>query len=247
VTIASLDRQTVLITGAANGLGRALATAFDKAGSNLILLDVNVTALEETAQMLSRPASLHVVDLSDTAATAAAVADIRQKFPILNTLIHNAGYLVPKPYAAMEQKDWDTTFNVGVQAAHLLTKAWWSDWLQTGATVIYVSSRSGIEGGSGHSAYVATKHALEGLVKVLGEEGKDAGILINTVTPGWYMRTPMSEQNHPVELRAKWVDAIRFTAGFLYLAERRNPALSGQRLSAWDLSEQFRDLYPFLD
>ncbi len=247
MTATPLDRQTVLITGAANGLGRALASAFDKVGSNLILLDVNAEALEETARMLSRPASLHVVDLSDTAATAAAVSRIRETSPILHTLIHNAGYLVPKSYAAMEQEDWDRTFNVGVQAAHLLTKAWWNDWLQTGAAVIYVSSRSGIEGGKDHSAYVATKHALEGLVKVLGEEGRQAGIMVHTVTPGGYMRTPMSEQNHPIELRSKWVDAIRFAAGFLYLAERRDPTLSGQRLSAWELSEQHRGLYPALD
>lgn len=235
-----LGQQTVLLTGAGAGLGRALAQAFDLHGSRLVLLDVDAAALEQTAATLKRVAELHVTDLSDLEATAATVHAVRDRYPRIDTLIHNAGYLLPTPYAETDESRWTRTFNTGLPAAHLLTRPFWTDWQQTGAAAIYLSSRAGIEGGAGHAPYVATKHAIEGFVKVLGEEGAAAGILVHAVTPGAYMRTPMSQQNHPPELRPQWIDPILLAPAFLYLAQRADPRLSGQRLNAWELSEEHR-------
>jgi NAD(P)-dependent dehydrogenase (short-subunit alcohol dehydrogenase family) len=235
-----LDRQTVLLTGAAAGLGRALALAFDRAGARLVLVDVNREALDETAAMLAQTPDLRVCDLSGQSATADLADAIRKAHPRIDTLIHNAGYLKPTPYADTDARLWDTTFNTGLPAAHLLTHPFWAGWQQTGAAAIYVSSRAGIEGGAGHAPYVATKHAIEGFVKVLGEEGAPAGIMVHAITPGAYMRTPMSEQNHPPDVRPQWIDPILLAPAFLYLAQRPDAALSGQRLNAWDLSEAQR-------
>ncbi len=230
-----LAQQTALITGAANGLGRALALAFSQAGAALVLVDRDEPGLLEAAGRLPRT-STYVADLSNAEATRAMIARVQAEHPAIHTLIHNAGFLVPQPFAEMPDERWDLMFNVGIQAARLLTKALWTDWQTTGGVGIYVSSRSGIEADPGEAAYCATKHALEGFVKVLGLEGEAHGICVHSVTPGMYMRTPMSEQNYTPEQKAKWVDPMELTPAFLHLARRRDKSLSGKRLSAWELS-----------
>jgi NAD(P)-dependent dehydrogenase (short-subunit alcohol dehydrogenase family) len=232
-----LAQQTVLITGAANGLGRALATAFGNAGSTLALADVDEQALGEVARTLPK-AFAYVADLSSADATRQMIEKVRSDHATVHTLIHNAGFLIPQPFGEMSDARWELTFNVGIQAARLLTRAWWPDWLQDGGTAIYVSSRSGIEGFDGEAAYCATKHAIEGFVKALAIEGTPHGIFVHAVTPGMYLRTPMSERNYPPELKAQWVDPLELTPAFLSLALRGDASLSGQRLSAWELSRR---------
>jgi NAD(P)-dependent dehydrogenase (short-subunit alcohol dehydrogenase family) len=232
-----LDRQTVLITGAANGLGNALARAFGAAGAKLALVDFDERGLHEIAGSLPG-ATAYVADLSKAEATRAMIAAVRSEHETVHTLIHNAGFLVPQAFAEMPDEQWDLMFNVGIQAARLLTKAFWVDWQRAGGAAIYVSSRSGIEAEFGEAAYASSKHALEGFVKVLAIEGEASGIMVHSVTPGMYMRTPMSEQNYTPQLKAKWVDPIVLTPAFLYLAMRPNKALSGRRLSAWELSQR---------
>jgi len=232
-----LDRQTVLITGAANGLGSALARAFGAAGARLVLVDFDEKGLHAIANSLPG-ATAYVADLSNAEATRAMIAAVRSDHETVHTLIHNAGFLVPQAFATMPDRQWDLMFNVGIQAARLLTQAFWADWQKAGGAAIYVSSRSGIEADFGEAAYCATKHALEGFVKALAIEGEASGTMVYSVTPGMYMRTPMSEQNYTPELKQKWVDPIELTPAFLYLAMRPDRTLSGKRLSAWELSRR---------
>ncbi len=237
-----LSEQTVLITGAANGLGSAIAAAFACAGSQLILVDVDAANLDRVARHVPG-ATCHVADLSDRTATAEMLGAVIEKHRRVDTLVHNAGFLKPAPFDEMDWGRWSHTFNVGIQAAYLMTRTFWPAWRRHGGTGIYVSSRSGIEGSAGETPYSATKHAIEGFVQSLALDGAESGIFAHSVTPGMYMHTPMSEQNYPPELKTRWVEPIQLAPAFLYLAERQDATLSGKRLSAWELSEQFRDRY----
>ena len=230
----------MLITGAAQGLGRALAIAFAAAGARLLLVDFDEAGLAELAATLPRATS-YVADLSDEAATRLLLGRMHGEHPRVDTLIHNAGFLKPQDFAEMPDDRWRLTFNVGIQAAWLLTKSLWHDWHVSGGAAIYVSSRSGIEGFAGEAPYCATKHAIEGFVKALAIEGAASGIFLHAVTPGRLIHTRMSEQNYTPEFKQQWADPAEFTAAFLYLAERRDPTLSGQRLDAWALSQQVRN------
>ncbi len=237
--IPELSQQTVLITGAASGLGRALALAFAVAGATLALVDFDEARLRQTAAGLTN-ASIYVGDLSSAAATRRMIAAVRNDHPTVHTLVHNAGFLVPQAFAEMEEERWELTFNVGIQAAYLLTRAFWAQWLQTGGAAIYVSSRSGIEGFDGETAYCASKHAIEGFVKALGIECAGSGMVVHTITPGIFIQTRMSEQNYPPELKARWVDPRELAPAFLHLAMRKERACSGQRMNAWDLVQKIR-------
>ena len=228
----AVDGQSVLLTGAAQGLGAAIARHLHQLGARLILVDRDADGLAETVDACPGAVSA-VVDLADAAATDQALAEVLSG-PV-DTLIHNAAILRVEPLEEVSLEAFRTTLDVGIQAAFQLTKSVWPEMKTQGGALIFVSSRSGIEGFANETAYCAAKHALEGFSKCLAMEGRPHGILSVTVTPGMYVRTPMSETNYPPELKEKWVDPILLAPAFAHLATRPMH-LSGRRLSAWELS-----------
>ena len=229
-----IEGQTIIVTGAAQGLGAAVARHLHDQGARLILMDRNEARLAEV-KLRCPGAVAAVVDLSDSIATQHAIDQVVTG-PV-DTVVHNAAILRVEPLEDVSLVSFQATMNVGIQAGFQLTKAVWPTMQNRGGALIFVSSRSGIEGFDNETAYCASKHALEGFSKCLAMEGEEFGILSVTVTPGMYMRTPMSETTYSPELREKWVDPIELAPAFSYLATRPME-LSGQRLSAWELSKE---------
>jgi len=231
----ALSEQTVLITGAAQGLGAAVARVFGRSGARLILMDRDEAGLAAVANGIGGAVETHAVDLSNAAATEAEIAQLGGP---VDTLIHNAAILKPTPIDAESLASFRATLDVGIQAAFQLTQAVWPAMkARGGGALVFVSSQSGIKGFVDETAYCAAKHALEGFSKCLALEGAAHGILSCTITPGKAMHTPMSERNYPPELKAEWVDPERLAPAFVEIATKRDMALSGQRLNAWTLSE----------
>ena len=229
----ALEGQTVIVTGAAAGLGAAIARHLHAGAARLILMDRDAAGLAAVAA-LCPGAVTAVVDFADAADTARALVEAVTG-PV-DTLIHNAAILTVEPVDVVPLARFQATLNVGIQAAFQLTQAVWPAMKTRGGTLVFVSSRSGIEGFADETAYCASKHALEGFSKSLALEGAAYGIVSVTITPGMFMHTPMSETTYGPEARAKWVDPIRLAPAFAYLATRPQH-LSGQRLDAWALSQ----------
>ena len=233
--IPPLADQRVVVTGAAQGLGAALARAFAAAGADLVLMDADAAGLEAVRAATGRGAFCRVVDLADASATAAALADLPGP---VDTLIHNAAILQPEPLETLDLARFSVTLNVGIQAGFQLSRAVWPGMkARGGGALVFVSSQSGIRGFADESAYCSAKHALEGFSKCLAIEGAPHGILSCTVTPGKAMRTPMSERNYPPDLKAQWIEPDRLAPAFLRIAATRDAGLSGRRLDAWAMSE----------
>lgn len=226
--------QSILVTGAAQGLGAAIARHLHGLGARLILLDRDEEGLAKTGSVCAG-ATTAVVDLADATDTERVIAEVVTG-PV-DTLIHNAAILRVEPIEVVTLDTFQATLNVGIQAAFQLTKAVWAGMQERGGALVFVSSRSGVEGFADETAYCAAKHALEGFSKCVAMEGEPHGILSVTITPGMYMHTPMSETTYPPELREKWVDPIELAPAFQYLATRPMH-LSGQRLNAWQLSQE---------
>jgi NAD(P)-dependent dehydrogenase (short-subunit alcohol dehydrogenase family) len=226
----------VVITGAALGLGAALARAFAEAGAQLVLMDRDAEAL---ARVAAQTGGLGLpVDLADAAATEAAIARMLTGDARIDTVIHNAAILVPQPLAELEFAMFRATLDVGIQAGYLLARAA-LPWMKVhGGALIFVSSQSGIRGFADETAYCAAKHALEGFSASLALE--EPGLVSCTITPGKAMRTPMSERNYPDELKAQWVDPALLAPAFLHIAETRDPGLSGKRLNAWEIAQSLK-------
>ncbi|AXC48423.1 SDR family NAD(P)-dependent oxidoreductase [Paracoccus suum] len=228
--------ETVLVTGAAQGLGAAIARHMAARGDRMLLIDRDAVGLAATASAC--PGALTATaDLSDAEDTARAIASLPCEE--VGTLIHNAAILRVEPIERVSLSTFRATLDVGIQAAFQLTQAVWPGMAaRGGGALVFVSSRSGIEGFANETAYCAAKHALEGFSKCLAMEGEASGIVSYTITPGMLMHTPMSETTYDAEARAAWVDPIRLAPAFTWLSDRRPREFSGQRLSAWDLSQR---------
>ena len=153
-------------------------------------------------------------------------------------MIHNAAVLVPKSFEETSDEYWNEMTNISLNSGYLLSNYTWKNMKKNKkGVIIFVSSRSGIEGFENESAYCASKHGLEGLMKSLALEGADKGIQVFTVTPGMYMKTPMSQQNYEDEYKKKWVDPIELAPAFLKLASGNYGNLSGSHVNAWEISK----------
>jgi NAD(P)-dependent dehydrogenase (short-subunit alcohol dehydrogenase family) len=239
----ALHGKAAIVTGAAQGLGYAISKAYVQHGMKVALIDVKADVLAQVVQefigMGGRCAGIPA-DLTDAEQTQAAVGRALELYGTPRTLVHNAAILDMLPFEQVDLAEWTRTVNVGIQAAYLLTWAVWTRMSEAGGgSVVYVSSRSGVEGFAGEAAYCTAKHGLEGLMKALALEGKPRNIAVNTITPGMYMHTPMSEQNYNPEARQKWVDPAALTPAFVHLARQDAGGVTGQRLSAWELSQQY--------
>jgi NAD(P)-dependent dehydrogenase (short-subunit alcohol dehydrogenase family) len=234
-----------IVTGAAQGLGYAIAAAYARAGMRLALMDIQGERLLQVADEIASAGSECLpiqVDLSDAADTARAVDRALDHDGTPRVLVHNAAILVNRPLLEVPLADWQREVSVGLQAAFLLTQAVWSPMTAAGrGSIVYVSSMSGIKGFAGESAYCPAKHGLEGFMKCMALEGQPRNIAVNTITPGMYMRTPMSERNYSDELKQKWVDPILLTPAFVFLARQNASGVTGQRLNAWELSRELEN------
>ncbi len=206
----------------------------------MVLIDRDARALDALGESLTNDALLIQADLADADATKAAIAQIDAGSNPVDTLIHNAAILRPEPFADVSHDMFRATLDVGIQAGFMLAQTVWPQMLDRGGALIFVSSQSGIKGFADETAYCAAKHALEGLSKCLALEAEGRDVVSCTITPGMAMNTPMSEQNYPPALKQKWVLPDLLAPAFLHIARSRDPAYSGERLNAWDISELHR-------
>ena len=227
--------KNILITGAAEGLGYAVSKKFAEKNANLFLVDINFEKLANN----NIPNSTNMkCDLSNISHVEELVEDLYNKKIEINILIHNAAVLIPKSFEDTDLKYWNEMINISLNSGFILSNyAWKNMKKKKKGVIIFVSSRSGVEGFKNESAYCASKHALEGLMKSLSIEGSKLGIQVFTITPGMFMNTPMSEQNYEEEHKKKWVDPIELAPAFLKLASGNFNDLNGKHLNAWEISK----------
>ncbi|MGI5166649.1 3-hydroxybutyrate dehydrogenase [Spirillospora sp. CA-253888] len=179
-----LGDRTVLVTGGGSGIGRACAAAFAAAGATVHVVDIDAAAAKDTAAAIGGHA--HVADLADASAVEGLPAGI-------DVLVNNAGLQHVAPIPDFPAERFTRIQQVMVTAPFLLLRRVLPHMYGRGwGRVVNISSVHGLRASPYKSAYVAAKHALEGLSKVTALEGAPHGVTSNCVNPG-YVRTPLVE------------------------------------------------------
>lgn len=239
----SLPGQVAVVTGAAQGLGYAIAKAYVAEGMKVALLDIRGDILREVAAEFSRLGGdvLPItVDLSDAADTQTAIDTVLEHYGTPRVLIHNAALLITRSMLEITLEQWQTEINIILQAAFILSKAVWQPMIDArGGSIVYLSSGSGYRGFIEEVAYNPGKHGIEGLMKCLALEGRAFNIAVNCATPGAPINTPMSDSNYTDEQKKSWVDPARLAPAFVMLARQDGAGLTGHRVAAratgkWD-------------
>jgi NAD(P)-dependent dehydrogenase (short-subunit alcohol dehydrogenase family) len=238
-----LQGQSAVVTGAAQGLGYAIAKRYAAEGMRVALMDVRADLLAKVAAELTAEGGdvLPItVDLSAAAQTQAAIDTALAHFGAPRVLVHNAALLITRSMQEITLADWQKEINIILQAAFILSKAVWQPMIEAGGgSIVYLSSGSGYRGFIEEVAYNPGKHGVEGLMKCLAMEGKAFNIAVNAATPGAPINTPMSDSNYTEEQKKKWVDPALLAPAFVFLAQQDASGTTGHRVAArsdgsWD-------------
>jgi 3-oxoacyl-[acyl-carrier protein] reductase len=200
-----LRGRRAIVTGAARGIGAAIARALHREGAYLVLMDREEALCRATAEALG--AHTVPVELSDPASTRAATADAIEALGGVDILVNNAGILRMAPLLDITVDDWDLTFDINVRAMLLTTQVAAPAMIANGGgTIINMASMGGKVGSPNQAHYAASKAAVIGLTRVTAMELGPHAIRANCICPG-YVLTEMGADTRTPEMVAKWSSA----------------------------------------
>lgn len=193
-----LQDKVTLITGAAGGIGTAIARLFAGEGSDLVLWDlVPVDNLASEIISLGRRAVGATLDISDLDAVEDAVKEAENKMGKIDVLINNAGITRDNLIFRMKPEEWDAVLKVNLYGAfHCLKVVGRLMAKKRGGSIVNISSVIGLRGNAGQANYGASKAGLIGLTKSAAREFARFGVRVNALAPG-YIQTPMTERLTP--------------------------------------------------
>lgn len=237
-----LDGKTALVTGAARGIGRAIAEELARNGANLALCDLKAEWLAETAasvEALGAKVACFSVDVSNGDAVTKAVASVMETFGSIDVLINNAGITKDGLMMRMSEADWDAVLSVNLKGTFLFTKAVSRPMMkQRSGAIVNIASIIGLIGNAGQCNYAASKAGVIALTKSTAKELAARNIRVNAVAPG-FIESKMTEVL-PEDVKQKMLDQIpmkRFggpgdvARTVLFLATEASSYMTGQVLT----------------
>ncbi len=187
-----LKGRVALVTGAAGGLGRAMAGALHGAGATLVLTDIDQVGLAQAASAFGARAETAVLDVTDEAAVQDLVDGILARSGRLDILVNNAGLGAAAALLEEETAQWRRVHAVNLDAVYLLAKAAAAPMVERGwGRIVNIASIYGAIGSPAVQAYAASKHAVVGLTRSVAAELGPRGVTCNAIGPG-YVRTGMT-------------------------------------------------------
>jgi 3-hydroxybutyrate dehydrogenase len=208
--MASLDGKVALITGAASGIGKAIAELYAREGAKVAIADIDRQAAEDTAAAINAAGGRALgvaMDVTDERAVEEGTDAVVQAFGSLDILISNAGVQIVNPIESFAFADWKKMLAIHLDGAFLTTRAALRHMYRnndtgksSGGIVIYMGSAHSHEASVLKAPYVTAKHGLLGLARTLAKEGAPHNVRSHVICPG-FVRTPLVEKQIPQQAK----------------------------------------------
>lgn len=245
----NLEGKLVLITGAARGLGYAMAEAFAAEKCRIIIADIQEKLAEESAKVIAEKYGVEVtsckIDVTSVDSIHEVFDKIKDKFGKLDVLVNNAGIQIRCPSKEFSEKDWDLLMGVNLKGTFFCSQAAANLMGENGGAIVNLSSGTSKETTPGRAPYVISKGGVNALTAVLASEwaqdsnGKKA-IRVNAVAPGWIL-TNMVQDGYRLGVvsEAQILSAVPFKRladpseiadAVVYLASDEASYITGQTL-----------------
>jgi len=181
----SLAGKTAVVTGAASGIGLAIAQAFAAKGASVALLDMNVDAALGHAKSLGENARAFACNVTDAASIDAAIAGVEQAFGGIDILVNSAGIVDLAPAEELSASAWQRTIDINLTGSFVMAQTVGRAMIKAGkgGRIINLASQAGSVAIDGHVAYCASKFAIIGVTKTLALEWGRYGITVNSISP----------------------------------------------------------------
>jgi len=195
-----LEGKVAIVTGAASGLGRAIAERFLKEGARVAIADVK--GAEQAAEALGAHALGVSMDVTNEKQVDEGVAQVAARFGGVDVLVSNAGVQYISALVDLQLSDWRRMLAIHLDGAFLTTRACMRRMRdqRRGGAIIYMGSVHSKEASPLKAPYITAKHGLIGLGKSVAKEGAAFGIRANTICPG-FVRTPLVEKQIPEQAK----------------------------------------------
>lgn len=192
----NLKEKIAIVTGGAQGIGRAICERFAGEGARIVVFDIDLDSAISLAQSIKDKSGLaqaFKVDVSNLQEVEQGVNKVVEQFSTIDILVNNAGITKDNLFIKMSEEEWDRVIQINLKGAFNLCKSVARIMLkQKSGKIINISSVIGMMGNVGQANYSASKAGLLGLTKSLAKEIASRGITVNAVAPG-YIQTQMTE------------------------------------------------------
>lgn len=232
-----LDGRVALVTGAASGLGAAIATALAQAGAQ-VAVHGNRRAATDTAEAIGGSSAAFQADLGDTAGAEKLFSEVKQRFGQVDILVNNAGTIHRDPAEEFKLDDWQRVVQVNLTSVFQLSQFVGRDLLarKAGGKIINIASLLSFQGGIRVPAYAASKGGVAQLTKALANEWAAHNIQVNAIAPGYFATTNTEAlQADPVRNRqileripaGRWGTPQDLSGAALFLASPASDYVTG--------------------
>ncbi|PXZ08281.1 short-chain dehydrogenase [Gilliamella apicola] len=239
----NFKNKVVLVTGAANGIGKGIAEKFASAGAHTVIVDFDSTQGKATAEQLSQKyvKSIFVqADVSNSDAMLKVREETFKAFGRIDILVLNAGVAYANKVDNISVEEWLKTININLSGLFYTVKAFYEDFLTNKGSIVYISSGSALSGTGGGVSYPASKAGGEGLMRGLAKELGPKGVNVNIIAPRLIDSGKMMRVNYPTQasldavlekIPVRRLGTIEDVANLtLFLANKDNSYIQGQTI-----------------
>lgn len=236
--------KVALVTGAAHGIGKAIAEKFAKAGANTVIVDFNYELGTETAEQITRDYQQQSIFIQADVSNAKDMEKVREEtfkqFGRIDILVLNAGVAFANKVNDISYEEWQKTLDINLSGLFNTVKPFYNDFLTNKGSIVYISSGSALSGTGGGVSYPASKAGGEGLMRGLAKELGPKGVNVNSIAPRLIDSGKMMRVNYPTQesldavlekIPVRRLGTVEDVANLtLFLADKYNSYIQGQTI-----------------